>query len=254
MTLQAQNLTVSIGEKVICRELNFTINPGECWAILGQNGSGKTTLLRTMAGLHAPDSGTVQFNKLPLKDYARRDIARQIGVLQQTEGGEFWGSVLEYVLLGRFPYRTALFGYSADDEAIAFQSLTQMELDKLAPRPLNTLSGGEHQRAAIAQLLAQRPKFCLLDEPLQNLDLRHQMEVMQIVSQLRKRGVAVLVVLHDLIWMQGYFDHMLLMFPDGSVQCGLADNLLTRENLEALYQCTLLELTVDGKRRLVPSV
>ncbi len=254
MTLQAQNLTVSIGGKAICRELDFTINPGECWGVLGQNGSGKTTLLRTMAGLRAPDSGTVRFNTLPLQTYARRHLARQIGVLPQGERGEFWGSVLEYVLLGRFPYRTALFGYGADDEAIAFQSLTQMELNELAPRSLNTLSGGEHQRAAIAQLLAQKPAYCLLDEPLQHLDLRHQLQVMQTFSRLRDQGIAVLMVLHDLLWIQGHFDHLLLMFADGSVQCGLAQDLLTREKLEALYQCALIELTVDGKRCLIPSV
>ncbi len=254
MTLQAHNLTVSIGGKVICRELDFTINAGESWAVLGQNGCGKTTLLRTMAGLHAPDSGSVRFGQLPLTDNARRDLARQIGVLQQHEGGEFWGSVLEYVLLGRFPYRTALFGYSAADESIAMQSLARMELDGLASRPLNTLSGGEHQRASIAQLLAQQPQYCLLDEPLQHLDLRHQREVMQTFSQYKRQGVAVLVVLHDLIWMQDYFDQLLLMYADGSVKCGPANDLLTRENLEALYQCALLELNVDGRRCLVPSV
>jgi iron complex transport system ATP-binding protein len=254
MTLQAQNLTVSIGEKVICRELEFSINPGEFWGVLGQNGSGKTTLLRTMAGLHAPSSGTVSFNKQPLGEHMRRELARQIAVLPQNEGGEFWGSVLEYVLLGRFPYRTALFGYSTGDEAIAHQSLAQMELDELDQRPLNTLSGGEHQRAAIAQLLAQEPKYCLLDEPLQHLDIRHQLEVMRIFCRLKQQGAAIFVVLHDMLWVQRYCDHLLLMFPDGTVRCGMAQEILTRENLEALYQCALLELTVDGERCLIPGV
>jgi iron complex transport system ATP-binding protein len=254
MTLQARNLTVSIGGKIICRELDLTLNPGECWAVLGQNGAGKTTLLRTMAGLHAPDAGEVQFRQLPLGSHARRELARNIGVLQQHEGGEFWGSVLEYVLLGRFPYRTALFGYSAGDEAIAMDALAQMELDGLASRPLNTLSGGEHQRAAIAQLLAQQPRFCLLDEPLQHLDLRHQLRVMHTFRRLGQQGAAVLLVLHDLIWIQDHFDHLLLIFPDGSVRCGAAEALLTRANLEALYQCTLLEQTIDGKRCFIPSV
>ena len=254
MTLQAQNLTASIGGKIICRELDFTINPGECWGVLGQNGAGKTTLLRTLAGLHAPDSGTVCFNKLPLSMHARRDLARHIGVLPQIEGGEFWGSVLEFVLLGRFPYRTALFGYSDGDEAIARRSLAQMELVEFAQRPLNTLSGGEHQRAAIAQLLAQNPAYCLLDEPLQHLDIRHQLEVMRIFGRLREQQVALFVVLHDMLWVQRHCDHLLLMFPDGTVRCGTAQELLTRENLEALFQCALREQTVDGERCLIPGV
>ncbi|MGH9595148.1 MAG: ABC transporter ATP-binding protein, partial [Bryobacteraceae bacterium] len=160
----------------------------------------------------------------------------------------------DYVLLGRFPYRTALFGYGAGDEKLALQSLEQMELDDLAQRPLNTLSGGERQRATIAQLLTQNPGYCLLDEPLQHLDIRHQLEVMRIFSRLKDQGTALFVVLHDVLWVQRYCDHLLLMFPDGDVRCGMAQDLLTHANLEALYQCELLELTLGGERYLVPGV
>lgn len=252
--LQAQNLTVAIGGKMICRELSFAIRPGECWGVLGQNGAGKTTLLRTLAGLHAPETGTISWNGSPLQTLLRRDLARQLTVLPQDEGGEFWGSVLDYVLLGRFPHRTALFGYSVRDEEIARQALRQMELAELAQRQLNTLSGGERQRAALAQMLAQQVRCYLLDEPLQHLDLRYQLLATNVFGQLQQQGDAVLMVLHDPLWAQRCCDHLLLLFPDGRVLHGAARELLTRAHLEALYQCPLRELVMAGERCFVPGV
>lgn len=251
--LQTQSLTVAIGDKVICRDLDLTIHPGEWWGVLGQNGAGKTTLLRTLAGLHAPQSGTVSWLGEPLPTHTRRDLAQNLGILQQSESGEFWGSVLEYVLLGRFPHRATLFGYSANDEAIAQQALVAVELDDWAQRPLNTLSGGERQRAAIAQTLAQQAQCYLLDEPLQHLDLRHQAQAMRVFSQLQQQGRSLLMVLHDTLWVQRCCNRLILHFTDGQVRHGLVQDLFTLENLEALYQCRLCELTVRGERCFVPS-
>ncbi|BBE51630.1 putative siderophore transport system ATP-binding protein YusV [Ferriphaselus amnicola] len=250
--LEARSLTVSMGGKTVCRELSFAVQSGECWGVLGQNGAGKSTLLRTLAGLHQPDSGEVRWGKSLLTNIPRRELAQQLGVLLQSEGGEFWGSVLDYVLLGRFPHRRALFGYRTDDEAIARQAMAAMDLSELAQRPLNQLSGGERQRAAIAQLLAQQAQCLLLDEPLQHLDLRHQAQVMELLSGMKSR--AVFMVLHDLLWAQRCCDHLLLMFPDGQVLAGASAELLTCEHLEALYQCRLRVAEVEGERCFLPGV
>lgn len=252
--LQAQNLTVAIGGKVICRDLNMVINAGECWAVLGQNGAGKTTLLRTLAGLHAPQAGTVSCNGTALQAHSRRVLAQHMALLMQNDGGEFWGTVLEYVLLGRFPYRSTLFGYSAQDQAIALQVLASMELAPLAQRPLHALSGGERQRAAIAQVLAQQAQCYLLDEPLQHLDVRHQIQAMQLFGHLRQQHHALLMALHDMHWAQRCCDHALLLFADGNVLHGSAAELLTHSHLEALYQCSLREGVVEGERCYVPGV
>ena len=254
MILQAQNLTVAIGGKVICRDLNMAINVGECWAVLGQNGVGKTTLLRTLVGLHAPQAGVVSCNGTALQAYARRDLARHLAVLMQNDAGEFWGSVLEYVLLGRFPYRSTLFGYSVQDQAVALQAIVSMDLAHLAQRPLNALSGGERQRAEIAQVLAQQAQCYLLDEPLQHLDVRHQAQTMQLFAQLRQQRSTLLMALHDMQWAQRCCDHVLLLFADGHVLHGRADELLTHSHLEALYQCPLREWIVEGERYYAPGV
>ncbi|CAH1906396.1 Iron-enterobactin transporter ATP-binding protein [Candidatus Nitrotoga sp. HW29] len=252
--LEARKLTVAIGAKMICHELDLVVRPGECWGVLGQNGVGKTTLLRTLAGLHMPQSGMVSWNGVVLTAQTRRNLARHLGVLLQNEGGEFWGSVQEYVLLGRFPHRASLFGYSVQDEALAQQALAQMELEGLAQQPYNTLSGGEQQRAAIAQTLAQQVQCYLLDEPLQHLDLRHQAQTMQVFSRLKEQGCALMMVLHDTLWAQRCCDHVLMQFADGHVLHGTAQELLTRTHLEALYQCSLRELSVEGERWFVAGV
>lgn len=254
LILEVRKLTVAIGGKIICRELDLIVNPGECWGVLGQNGVGKTTLLRTLAGLHMPQAGMVSWNGVALADHSRRNIAQHLGVLLQNEGGEFWGSVQEYVLLGRFPHRASWFGYNAQDEALAQQALAQMELEDLAQRPYNTLSGGERQRAAIAQALAQQAQFYLLDEPLQHVDLRHQAQSMQVFSRLKEQGCAFMMVLHDTLWAQRCCDHLLLQFADGHVLHGTVQEMLTRAHLEALYQCPLRELSVEGERWFVAGV
>ena len=252
--LQAKNLTVAIGAKVVCRDLNILIKPGQCWGVLGQNGVGKTTLLRTLAGLHVPLLGGVSWNDIALGTHERRDLARQLAVLLQNEGGEFWGSVLEYVLMGRFPHRTSLFGYSPQDEVIAQQALMQMDLALLAQRPLNSLSGGERQRAAIAQVLAQQAHCYVLDEPLQHLDIRHQTQTIRILADLKEQGKALVIALHDLLWAQRCCDHVLLLFADGQMRYGPAQELLTHTHLEALFQCPLHVSVVEGERYYAPSV
>lgn len=254
MTLEAHNLTLSAGGKLLCRDLSFCIQPGECWGILGQNGSGKTTLLNTLAGLRLPDEGSVSFCGSMLSHLPRRQLARQLGVLPQFEDAEFWGGVVEYVLLGRFPWRNALFGYDDADEALARQSLEQVEMGEFAQRQFNTLSGGERQRVSIAQLLAQQTQYCLLDEPLQHLDLRHQRQVMRLLTSMKRQGQAILVVLHDMLWAQRCCDHLVLMLPDGVTQTGPTAELLTRENLETLFECPLHDLSDGREHYLVPGV
>lgn len=251
--LQCESLSLGYPGKVLCRDLSLVVKPGECWGILGRNGSGKTTLVHALGGLREPFGGHVTLQGRSLDAYARRDLARELGVLLQDEAHGFWGSVLEYVLLGRHPHARTLFGWQAGDIEIATQSIAQLDLAGIEHRPLNTLSGGERQRARIALLLAQQPRYYLLDEPLQHLDLRHQLETMALFRELATRGgLAVAMVLHDTLWASRYCDHVLLLYEGGRALAGPTWELLTRENLEALYQCVLEEFGADGKRHFVP--
>lgn len=229
MMLRATNLTLAVPGKTLCRDLALAVQSGECWAILGCNGSGKTTLLHALSGLAAAAQGRVELDGSVLHDFPRRELARSLGVLLQDEAQGYWGSVLDYVKLGRFPHGDA-------DEGLAQVALQRAGMASFASRRLATLSGGERQRVRIAQLLAQAPRLYCLDEPLQHLDLRHQAEMMALFRDLAQQpGCAVAMVLHEPWWAQRYCTHALLLFEDGHALGGAAEVVLTPENLEKLY-------------------
>lgn len=238
MRLAAQGLAIGFGTRVLRRDLDLELQPGECWALLGNNGTGKSTLLHVLAGLRPGLAGGVRLDGIEIGRLASSERARRIGLLLQEEPGAFWGTLLEYVLLGRYPHRRWLLGATARDEAIVREALARTGLAALAARTLSTLSGGERQRARLAQILAQDPDVYLLDEPLQHLDLRHRLEAMRLLRELAHAGgKSVLMVVHDPAYARRYCDRALLLFDDGAVRVGPAAQLLTRELLESLYGC-----------------
>ncbi|MDE2366593.1 MAG: ABC transporter ATP-binding protein [Betaproteobacteria bacterium] len=248
MTLQTHNLTLKYPGKMLCRDLSLTVGGGQCWAILGQNGCGKTTLLHTLGGLHhvtgvTGDSGSpVTMAGRALHAWPRRELSRNLGILLQEEPGEFWGTVHDYVLLGRHPHGKNMFGWQAADHDAAARAIEQMELTGLVHRSLATLSGGERQRARIALLLAQSPFYYLMDEPLQHLDLRHQLAVMMLFRELARQGKAVVMVLHEIGRASRFCDHVLMLFDNGRTIAGTTAQVLNRANLAALYQCDMDEI------------
>ncbi len=237
--LSVRNLSLQHPERVLCGPLNFTIKPGEFWIILGENGCGKSTLLQTMSRLRTENSGTIMLQEKPLEKIYQPMLAQQIGILLQEEASEFWGKAREYILLGRHPYKKMLSGWSHSDHAIVDQILKTHALEPLANRFFHTLSGGERQRVRIAQLLAQSPQYFLLDEPLQHLDLRHQLHIMTLFKNIAEQNCAVVMVLHDINWLNHFGNYILMMFSDGNVLSGSKEMILTQSNLDKLYQCPI---------------
>jgi len=253
--LHCDGITLSVPGRVLCRDLTFTVEPGQLWAVLGVNGSGKTTLIHALSGLARCDDGAVLLNGSALESGDSRRRAREIGVLLQQEEADFWGSVLEYVLLGRFPHTQSWFGWRSEDEEAALAALAAVGMTGIARRRYATLSGGERQRARIAQILAQGPRLYLLDEPLQHLDLRHQTAALALFQQLAvERGKAVMMVLHDTLWPGRYCSHALLMHDDGTARAGPAREVLDRAVLERLYGCPLQEFAQGAGRYFLPDV
>ena len=236
--LAAEGLTLGFPERVLRRDLDLAVRPGECWAVLGNNGTGKTTLLHVLGGLRPALAGRVLLDGVDLPRVAHGARARKIGLLLQEEAAAFWGTLLEYVLLGRYPHRRWMLGADAADEALARTALERVDLAGREARMLSTLSGGERQRARLALILAQDPDVYLLDEPLQHLDLRHQLETLGLLRNLaQQHGKAVVMVLHEPARARRVCDRALLLFEDGRSHSGPAGDLLGHDVLERLYGC-----------------
>ncbi len=251
--LELRNLSISIGTKTVCEDLSLKIGAGQCWGILGQNGIGKTTLLQTLAGLRPPDHGEILLKGAPLLQLHTRMIAREIGVLFQDNRELFPSTVLESALIGRHPYLKRWQWENQEDIDKALRTLQTMELDGMAHRDVSTLSGGEHQRLQIATLLIQNPNLSLLDEPINHLDLRHQIQALKTLTQhLCQPDRALVMVLHDVNLAARFCDHVLLVCGEGIINQGRTDEILTLENLDNLYGYPLRQLETGGRAVFIP--
>jgi iron complex transport system ATP-binding protein len=248
--LQTSGLELSAGGRELVRRLDLSLAPGECWALLGRNGAGKTSLILALAGLRTPQSGAVTLDGVRLAAIGRGELARRVAVLLQDEESDFWGSVLDYVMLGRYAVSRSAWGRDADGLARAQRWLAELDLADRAGQAYRTLSGGERQRARIAQVLVQDAGVLLLDEPLQHLDLRHQARVMRILSQHAADGKTVLAALHEPGHAALHCGFSVLLYDAGRASLGRSSDMLTQANLEALYQC---RLEAAGARSFLPT-
>ena len=237
--LAASGLRLAVPGRTLIDGLDFFAAPGQCWAVLGKNGAGKTSLLLALAGLRAPEAGTVALDGTMIAARRRREVARRVGILLQDETESFWGTALEYAMLGRLPHEPAPFGADPAAERAALAALAEVDLAGHAAQPYRTLSGGERQRARLAQLLVQSPELLLLDEPLAHLDLGHQVAVMRLLARLAAGGRVVVMALHEPFWAARVCDHAVLLYDSGRFRQGPTHEVLTQDHLEALYGCRL---------------
>ena len=255
MNLRTHSLEIQVPGRTLCTGLDLQIDPGQNWAILGANGSGKTTLLHTLAGLRPAARGTVTLDGRGIGSYAHRERARYLGLLLQDYGEAFPASVMETVLSGRHPYLSRWqWQDDIDDLRLAQAALGAVGLVGFAERALATLSGGERRRVEIATLLAQDPPICLLDEPTNHLDLRHQIAMLELLTQRRRRieGFNVLV-LHDVNLALRFCSHALLLFGRGECLYGKIADVLDAESLERLYSCPIRKIETEDQLFYIPA-
>lgn len=225
--LKIDALSVGIVTRALITSLDFTLEAGEVLGILGPNGAGKTSLLTVMAGLAVPAQGCVVLDEQAVALLPPLVRAQQIGLLPQGNENGFFGSVADFIALGRYPFRNMAYDLSL--------SLSTWDLIDLASRPLNTLSGGEQQRARLAQLSAQNPQIYLLDEPLTHLDPAYQARLLAWARAQAEAGKSLVLTLHDPNWAASHCDRLLFLYGDGRWQMGTPHTLLTAAALESLY-------------------
>lgn len=228
------------------RDVDLSIAAGACTALLGPNGSGKSTLLRLLLGVLAPDRGRVEFDGRPITEWARPDLARRIGVVPQVEEMPFPVTVREVVAMGRYPHLGPWRAEGDRDRATIARAMERCDIAEFANRAFSTLSGGERQRARIARALAQEPSVLALDEPTMSLDVRHEMEIFELLRELGGAGVTVLIITHNLNLAARYADRLVLMDAGRIVGDGLPREVLTEPLLEPVYRWPLRVLDHPG--------
>lgn len=235
--LEVKSLTVSVADQQVCNNLNFTAHPGEFWAVLGRNGSGKTTLLHTLAGLRKANAGQVLVDNKPLSAWPRRALAQQLGILLQDSEDVFPSPLLESALAGRHAHLNRWQEESAEDLNITRQALKEMELNGRENLSTHVLSGGERRRLALATLFTQSPNIMLLDEPINHLDVHHQVRALESVARRVHDGTHIaLAVLHDLNLAARFCNRIMMLHDDGNILTGPTEALLTSEQLSQLYR------------------
>lgn len=244
--MSLRQLTVRIAGKAVCEKLDLDLVPGRVIGILGGNGVGKTTLLHTLAGLRAPDAGHVELLGKSLDALHRRGIAQRLALLMQTQDDPFPATVLETCLIGRHPHIGFWQWESPEDFSIARAALRVTGMDSLEQRDVHELSGGERRRLAIATALAQDPRVFLLDEPVDHLDIYHQMKLLAHFKQLAEtQNRLVLMSLHDVNMAARFCDDVILMFGENELLYGTTYKVLTTANLERLYRIPVRMIVTD---------
>lgn len=233
--IQTRNLSFSYKDRAVLHGLSLSIAAGEMVGIVGPNGSGKTTFLKILSAVLS-GAGEVALNGRNIETYRRRELSKLFAVVQQEARVNFPYTAAEIVLMGRASYHGAFALEGKNDLEIARASMNLTDSLSLADRYLHELSGGEKQRVMIARALAQEPKILLLDEPSAFLDLKHQVQVFELLRRLnRDRGLTIVAALHDLN-LAALFCPRLVMLRDGKIyRDGSPSEVLTEKTIDEVY-------------------
>jgi iron complex transport system ATP-binding protein len=253
-TLSAQRVTLRAGTRTLLDSFTHTFYPGELWCIAGPNGAGKTTLISALAGLLQPAEGHVEIDSTRLSAWPAASLARRRALMPQNAHDAFSASVLDIVMLNRYPHLTGWGWERPDDRAAAHAALDLLGLGGFALRDVLSLSGGERQRVALAATLCQDAPLMLLDEPLAHLDLRHQVDCLEALTVwVAEPGRTVVFSCHDLNLARRFATHALLLDGEGRAFAGPVREVLTPALASRAFGYPLMLLQDNGHEALVPA-
>ena len=233
--VEVKNVDFQYGASTVLKSVTFTAHSGEFLGIIGPNGSGKSTLLKVMSKILTPQMGTVYYGDRDMETLCRREVAQRVAVVPQDSSPGFSFNVFEIVLMGRNPHLNYLQSEGERDYEIVKRSMEVTNTYHLRDRTMNQLSGGERQRVVIARALTQTPKVLLLDEPTANLDIHHQIEILDLVKKLTKQGLLVICSIHDLNLASFYSDRLLALKKGRIITCGTPPHVLTEETIRYIF-------------------
>ncbi|GAA5042706.1 iron complex transport system ATP-binding protein [Thermocatellispora tengchongensis] len=254
-SLAAEGVTLGYGDRVVVESLDLVVPPGEITVIVGANACGKSTLLRSLSRLLAPREGRVVLDGKEVHRMPAKKLARTLGLLPQSPVAPEGITVLDLVGRGRHPHQGIFSRWNDKDDAAVAAALEATRTTDLAGRAVDELSGGQRQRVWIAMALAQQTDLLLLDEPTTFLDASHQIEVLDLLTDLnRTRGTTIVMVLHDLNLAARYADHLIAL-ADGRLHAsGTPAEVLTEDNVRTVFglDSRIIEDPVSGRPLMLP--
>ncbi|SDN24476.1 ABC transporter ATP-binding protein [Bacillus sp. OK048] len=245
--ISVRALSKYYGKKSVVEDVTVDIQPRKITSFIGPNGAGKSTLLSMVSRLLDSDTGEVLIDKSDVKKMKSNDFAKKVSILKQSNYMNVRLSIRELVSFGRFPYSKGRL--TEEDERIVNQSLEYMHLTDMQDRFLDELSGGQRQRAFIAMVIAQDTEYILLDEPLNNLDMKHSVQIMKILRRLvDELGKTVVIVLHDINFASVYSDRIVAMKDGKVVKDGRTDEIIQSAALKEIYDMDIPIQQMGGCR------
>jgi iron complex transport system ATP-binding protein len=233
---EVKNLSLAYGRNVVIKDLTFQAMPGEMVGLIGPNGSGKSTIIKALSRVIEPHSGKILLDGKNISGISRTELARLIGVVPQMPLLPSSFSAFEIVLMGRNPHLGVFQYESVKDMSITWQAMERTATQSLAERRISELSGGEIQRVVIARVLAQEPKSILLDEPTANLDISHQVEILDLIKNLcLENNLTVIITLHDLNLASQYCSRLILINHGRIHAQGTPGEVINPENIKEVY-------------------
>ena len=246
MKLKAKNVEFGYNSTPVLEKISMDLDRSEMVGIVGPNGAGKSTLIRCIDRILTPRGGTILLDENDISKMTRMEIAKRMGYVPQTTTRVFPATVFDTILMGRRPH----LGWKSSEEDVdkVLEILELLGIMEFAMRDFNEISGGQQQKVLIARALAQEADILLLDEPTSNLDIRHQLEVMDILKGIvRNKGISAIVAIHDLNLASRYTDRLLLLNGGRIFAAGDPESVLTVENIRHAYGVEAL-VKSDGER------
>ncbi len=238
--LLATDVSAGYNRNLVVHSVSLSLYPGEVIGLIGPNGAGKTTFLKALSGSQTIQTGSIELNGRAINSYSARDRAKLIAVVPQIESALFDFTVMQVVLMGRYPYVNSSRGETEDDYEIANMALEEVGIVALKDRPITQISGGEHRRVLIARALAQRTSLIIMDEPTAHLDFTHQSNTLELIRRRSHlQGVGAITALHDLNLAAEYCDKILLIAKGCAIAFGTPQEVLQKAHLERAYDAPI---------------
>ncbi|WP_138493535.1 ABC transporter ATP-binding protein [Paenibacillus pinistramenti] len=245
--INVRNVTKRYGDTSVVNDVSLEIKLGKITSFIGPNGAGKSTLLSMMSRLAAIDEGEVVIEGKNLAQWNTKELARKLSVLKQTNQISIRLTVEDLVAYGRFPYSQGRL--KAEDRKFIEEAITYMELGPFRGKYLDHLSGGQRQRAFIAMVIAQNTDYIFLDEPLNNLDMKHSVQIMRVLRRMvDDLGKTIVLVIHDINFASCYSDYIVALREGAIVSQGTTEEMIDTRVLKEIYDMTIPVETVGGQK------